>query len=281
MVYYYAYAHVRPDTGVIFNVGKGKGRRAWSTAVRNKHWHHVVNKNEGKFYVRILNWFNNEDDAYAAEIWQIAELRPFGHLVNVSDGGEGVRGECISGDKNPMRRPEVAAKARATSLAKGENHHSKKPDVRKRMSAAQKSLGENHPARKPENKIKNSIGVARAWSEKTEEEIKEIGKKISDRMSARSDEEKAITAERKSKSIKTALSERTSEEKQIQYAKLSKPVVNVVTGESFPSATSAAKHYGYPSPEWVAASCRYNAKGKIRKIRMDGYYFAFTGAPKA
>jgi hypothetical protein len=306
MTYYYTYVHIRPDTGVIFNVGKGKGRRAWSKSDRNKHWHNVVNKNGGKFEVRILNWFNDEAVAYDAEIWQIAAVAPLGNLVNQTPGGDAPpklignahpakrtpkdelsrrgkkayqtridNGTDMSGDKNPMRRPEVAAKTSATLKAKGENHHSKRPSARANMSAGQKALGDKHPSRQPENKIKNSIGVTRAWSEKPEEDRISFGTKISDRMNARSDEEKAITAQRKSTSIKIALSKRSPEEKAIQFAKLSKPVMNLITGETFISGTAAAKHYGYPNSEWVNVSCRAHAKGKLKKLKKDGYHFAF------
>ena len=105
---YYTYAHIRPDTGVIFYVGKGKRKRAYSTHNRNLRWRNTVKKNNGIFIVKILNWFNNEDDAYAAEIWQIAELKHLGFLVNKTPGGD--RPPVMYGDENPLRRPEVKAK---------------------------------------------------------------------------------------------------------------------------------------------------------------------------
>jgi hypothetical protein len=89
---FYTYAHIRPDTGVIFYVGKGKKRRAYSKSARNDDWHDVVNKNCGKFEIKILNWFNSEEDAYNAEIWQISQLSALGNLVNRASGGNGVVG---------------------------------------------------------------------------------------------------------------------------------------------------------------------------------------------
>jgi hypothetical protein len=189
-------------------------------------------------------------------------------------------GTDISGDRNPMRRPEVAAKSGATQKAKGENHHSKNLDNRAKMSAGQKALGDKHPSRQPENKIKNSIGVARAWVSKTEEYKIAFGNKISEIKNSRSPEQKSITSEKQSVSIKIALSKRTVEEKAIQHAKISKPVINLVTGETFISGTAAANYYKYPNPEWVNASCRAHSKGKIRKIREDGYHFAFIKKEK-
>lgn len=110
MDYFYTYAHIRPDTGDIFYIGKGKGKRAYSVHRKNNHWKSIVAINDGKFEVKIIKWFNNEDDAYASEIWQISELKPLANLVNITSGGEGVRGECMSGLNNPMHRPECKAR---------------------------------------------------------------------------------------------------------------------------------------------------------------------------
>lgn len=40
---YYLYRHIRLDTGNVFYVGIGTGRRAWKKENRNKHWHNIVN----------------------------------------------------------------------------------------------------------------------------------------------------------------------------------------------------------------------------------------------
>lgn len=91
-MFYYTYAHIRPDTGAIFYIGKGHKKRAYNHRGRNKHWHSVVNLNDGRFEVKILNWFNNENDALESEIWQIAEFIQEGNLVNKTPGGDGVTG---------------------------------------------------------------------------------------------------------------------------------------------------------------------------------------------
>lgn len=184
---FYTYVHIRPDTGDIFYVGKGSGDRAHSHKNRNKIWRNVVNKNKGEFKVQILNWFNDPLTALVSEVWQIAKLKSLGHLVNLTPGGDNppvfygeshfkkkmspernreialkswatrkANGNDIAGDKNPMKRPEVAAKTSKTHKLLGENHHSKDPKNRAKMSAAQKALGENHPSRQEKNKIKNS-----------------------------------------------------------------------------------------------------------------------------
>jgi hypothetical protein len=147
MTHYYTYVHIRPDTGVIFNVGKGKGRRAWSKSDRNKHWHNVVNKNGGKFEVRILNWFNDEAVAYDAEIWQIAALAPLGNLVNKTPGGDKPPIVRMFKDANPMTRPEVSLKQKLAMVPLR-----KDPVYRKKCSERRKGkgTGDRNGMRQPE-----------------------------------------------------------------------------------------------------------------------------------
>lgn len=304
---YYTYAHIRPDTGSFFYIGKRQKKRAFVKKGRGKHWQNVVKKNNGVFEVKVLNWFNNEEDAYESEIWQIAQLKPLESLVNETPGGDAPpkmvgalnpqkkkagtpeikesarkaaatrkrNGLNFEGDSNSMRRPEVAAKVAATMKNKKENHHSKNPEVRAKMSATQRSLGENHPSRQLENKIKNSLGNKRRWAAVSDSERKEFGRKISERMNARTGEEKRIIANKKSVSIKASLAQRTQAQKDIQFYKISKPVINLDTGETFPSATSAALFYGMNRHDNIANSCRHTAKGKQRRTGQNKHCFAF------
>ena len=45
---FYVYEHVRPDTGVCFYVGKGKGKRAWNMKDRNAHHRAIQSKLKAK-----------------------------------------------------------------------------------------------------------------------------------------------------------------------------------------------------------------------------------------
>ena len=49
---YYVYLHRRGTDNEVFYVGKGKGRRAWHTWGRNKHWRNSVDKHG--FFVDIV-----------------------------------------------------------------------------------------------------------------------------------------------------------------------------------------------------------------------------------
>jgi len=88
---YYVYLHRRKTDNKVFYVGKGKGRRAYSTKGRNNHWVNIEKKHG--LIVEIV--FDNltEPEAFQVEKDTILELRYFGHpLCNMTDGGEGLSG---------------------------------------------------------------------------------------------------------------------------------------------------------------------------------------------
>lgn len=102
---YYVYVHKKADTGEVFYVGKGKGKRAYTKDSRNPHWRNIVAKHG--FEVRIVAEGMTNEEALLLEVQQIANALSDGCiLANVTKGG----------DFNPMLCEEVI-KARS-----GENH---------------------------------------------------------------------------------------------------------------------------------------------------------------
>ena len=108
---FYVYEHIRPDTGVVFYVGKGSGYRAGTTQHRNPYWKNVVAKS-GTFIVRKIVKNINEELAFLAEQERIDQLKRIGvKLTNLTDGGEGnanpsnetriKMSQCRIGSKNP------------------------------------------------------------------------------------------------------------------------------------------------------------------------------------
>jgi len=92
---YYTYTHSTPE-GVVFYVGKGSGRRAFSTNKRSIAWRNVVATHDG-FAIKIIARFKTEDEAFDHEKQLIAQLRAQGvSLLNATDGGRGVEGYCQS-----------------------------------------------------------------------------------------------------------------------------------------------------------------------------------------
>jgi len=92
---FYVYIHTRLDTGEIFYVGKGHGRRAYSTRNRNTHWKGIVSKHGRSVHIHPAH--ENEAEAFKVESNLIKELRKKGcKLVNLTDGGEGPSGRVLT-----------------------------------------------------------------------------------------------------------------------------------------------------------------------------------------
>lgn len=129
---FYVYEHWRPDKNVCFYVGKGTGRRAYSSCRRNANsWYCRVITKLSKLglslEVRIVAAGLSEQHAFALEAKRIAYWRSAGNkLTNTTDGGEGTRGlqhsaearaKISAANKGRKRSPEVRAKL--SSLRKG------------------------------------------------------------------------------------------------------------------------------------------------------------------
>ena len=92
---FYVYEHWRPDTGVCFYVGKGKGKRAWRMSGRkNPHHTAIVSKLTSMGMcvdVRVVCRDLSEEQAFSLEKEKITEYGR-DNLANCTDGGEGVTG---------------------------------------------------------------------------------------------------------------------------------------------------------------------------------------------
>lgn len=88
---FYTYVHRRADTGEVFYIGKGSGKRFAATQDRSTYWKRLVAKYG--FSIEIVAHFLAEEHAFQHERELIAEYRANGvRLVNLSDGGEGPSG---------------------------------------------------------------------------------------------------------------------------------------------------------------------------------------------
>ena len=104
---YYTYLHRRNDTGAVFYVGKGLGRRALQKCGRNDRWNKIVAKHG--FSVEILAPWPSEAEAFAHEIFLITAFRDMGvDLANYSDGGEGASGHKHSDETKAKRAASLA-----------------------------------------------------------------------------------------------------------------------------------------------------------------------------
>lgn len=86
---FYIYEHIRPDTGMVFYVGKGCNVRLNSKDKRNKHWHSIVTKANGFIANKIVENID-EELAFLVEEERIDQLKRLGYkLANKTNGGCG------------------------------------------------------------------------------------------------------------------------------------------------------------------------------------------------
>jgi hypothetical protein len=207
---FYVYEHTRPDTGVVFYVGKGSGARLNSRDKRNQHWQNVVNKANGLDASKVADNLD-EELAFLCEMERIDQLKRLGHkLVNRTDGGcGGIRGYKhtdeskakismklkgkLAGDKHPrfgkfgVDNPQYGKK-QSFEARKGmsDNCCMKRPEVVAKISGANslfaKTVEYNGLIFKTINDLAKHLGVKRStvgvWIHRNPEKhgIKVIGK---------------------------------------------------------------------------------------------------------
>lgn len=94
---FYIYEHIRPDTGMVFYVGKGCGKRLncgkHGGSNRNKHWKAVVAKAGGFEAIKLVENLD-EELAFLIEEERIDQLKRLGiKLTNQTlGGGGGIKG---------------------------------------------------------------------------------------------------------------------------------------------------------------------------------------------
>ena len=138
---FYTYFHTRNDTGAIFYVGKGKGRRAFHKR-RNAHWCHVANKHGYTLHFAMTNL--TEGEAFEHERFLISCLKGLDQpLVNMTDGGEGASGYMQTPEVREKHRQVFIKdggvslrKANAERLARGIPHHNQGRKLSKEQVSA-------------------------------------------------------------------------------------------------------------------------------------------------
>lgn len=178
---FYVYIHKRATDGSVFYVGKGAGRRAWTSQSRNKHWKNTRAKHG--INVEVLAHWPTELEAFEHEKFLIKCFKDMGcNLVNMTDGGEGVSGllhseQTIQKIKNKLAEPEIREKCSLSRIGKLKTEdHKQKLSIalagKPKTESALKSLAS--AMAKPEIKAKVSAGLKAAMAKP------EVIKKISD-----------------------------------------------------------------------------------------------------
>jgi len=106
---YYVYIHRKADTGEVFYVGKGHGKRAYTTTNRSLLWKNVVKKHG--YIVEFIETGLQEWAAFEIEINYVSYYgrrdTGDGPLVNFTDGGEGSSGHLWTDEMKAWRSIET------------------------------------------------------------------------------------------------------------------------------------------------------------------------------
>ncbi len=169
---FYTYAHFKPDNSV-FYIGKGQGRRAWSSKNRNPYWHHVIEKH-GEHKVELLSRWSTEQQALDHEKFLIWCFRDMGmSLANITDGGDGsshaeeTKKKISEAKKaSPSRhwlgkpRSEETKKKISDSL-RGQPGTRHTEETRKKLSLAHMGKKQGSPSEETRKKLSES--VKKSW----------------------------------------------------------------------------------------------------------------------
>jgi group I intron endonuclease len=142
---FYVYQHVRPDTGEVFYVGKGCGKRAINFNNRGRYWDNVRNKAGGVIVEYVAEGLDEELSLLAEQecidVYRMRGVR----LTNVCEGGTGATGRKASEET----KQRIGQANRHSPKARGEAHgmYGKKhtPEAIERMKQNRPSIkGEKH-----------------------------------------------------------------------------------------------------------------------------------------
>lgn len=94
---FYIYFHINKESGEIFYVGKGSGKRAYVKSHRSIYWKRIVAKYG--YEIVIKEDFLTEKESAEREIYWISLIGRKdlgnGSLINFTDGGEGTTGRLV------------------------------------------------------------------------------------------------------------------------------------------------------------------------------------------
>jgi hypothetical protein len=158
----YVYGHYKADTGELFYIGKGKGKRAWRSWGRSTYWKRVANKHG--WTVKILEDNLTEEEAYAKEMLLIEETG-IDNLVNTRQGGYGYTSEIANKQwQDPTLRSKISERMSAAAKKRWQNPEERRknvernklrwqdPELKRRVSEANKKHWQKRKEQTPLDK---------------------------------------------------------------------------------------------------------------------------------
>lgn len=254
---FYTYIHRRNDTGAIFYVGKGRGRRAYDVRSRNTYWKNVVGK--AGHSVEMLITGVDEELAFFIETEAIDLYRMRGiKLVNLTDGGDGASGYSHSeSTKQSMSISRKGRKAWNKGAVVPQEVKDKISASNKGQKAWNKGIQSNQEHREKISKslIGNDYHKGKLASVETKRRmsIAQTGRLHSE------ETKRKISAWNVGKLISQKTRDAASKAS-------SKSVLCVTTGEIFPSIIAAARHFGMRYGTSICECCRGKTKSTHGKV---------------
>lgn len=242
---FYVYEHWRLDRDECFYVGKGKGGRAYKMRDRNAHHQAIMAKlsREGSgMEVRMVATGLTEDDAFSLEIERIAFWRGICiDLANISKGGDGP-----SGVPSHNRR-------KVFCVTTGQHFDSAAE------ASAFFNLGVNAVSQACGGRSESANGIKFQYVD-SPDLVKDS------KMSA----EKRKKVQKPKSYFGSATGIDVKGRKANGPKKLSRPVICLDTGESFPSASEAARHFNVCKSSLIELCL-----GKNGRRAVGGLKFAY------
>ena len=245
MTKFYVYEHWRLDRDECFYVGKGMKNRAYKMRDRNAHHQAIMAKlsREGRgMEVRMVATGLTEDEAFALEVERIAFWREVGvDLANLTNGGEGTSGLPAH------NRQKVLC------VTTGEIFESAA------LAALSFSLGVNAVSQACAGRSESANGIKFIYVEKPELAKNSMISAI---------KRKKVQNPKSYGSAATGVD--VIGRKATGPAKLSRPVICIDTGETFPSASEAARHFNVCKSSLIELCL-----GKNGRRAVGGLKFAY------
>lgn len=248
---FYVYVHRRNDTGAIFYVGKGCGKRATKKLDRSDWWKSIEAKH-GRT-IEIIKRGMNEQDAFDLEQWIIESIGR-DSLCNLRDGGSG----GIEPSAETRRKMSEAKKGR-------------KPSEETKEKMRIRATGFRHSDEsKAKIKAARSIQIMRPMSEEAKEKISKAKKRLK-----RSAEHcAAISAGKTGKKI-GPMSDSAKES--LRKANLGKKH-SEESKQKMRESSTGKKHTPEAIAKLTESNRRLNAARRKPVLCSNGMIFEFSGA---
>jgi len=169
----YVYGHYKADTGELFYIGKGIGKRAWEKRRRNDHWNNTVNKHG--YIVKILHENLSEEEAFNKERELIEEVG-LQNLANMVEGGRGFTKEF---SENLWKNPKFLKKMQEiyssdewySKLKEGMKRMAQNPEWRKKNKERAQKRAQDPEWRKKNKEAMQKNSQNPEWKRKHKEEM--------------------------------------------------------------------------------------------------------------